>query len=90
MNRQKLRDAALLLPLLGVLLVMPPFVGLLSGPLTIFGLPAVVVYIFVIWAGLISLGIWLSGRLTRIEDPPPLDLAGMQGETDQGHRDADT
>ena len=81
MSRQKLRDAALLLPLMGLLLFMPPFVGLLKGPGEIAGVPALVVYIFVVWAGLIVLGVLLSRRLSVADDPPSV-ASGPRGERD--------
>lgn len=70
MNRQKLRDTALLLPALGLVLVMPPFVDLFSGPDTGTGVPPLVIYIFAVWATLIVLGAILARRLSRIEPPP--------------------
>ncbi|WP_417514961.1 hypothetical protein [Minwuia sp.] len=78
MNRQKLRDAALLLPLIGLFLLMPPFVGLLSGPARLAGVPAIVVYIFAVWAMLIALGFLLSRRLSTggeaaSTEPPPAE-----------------
>jgi hypothetical protein len=84
MTRQKARDAALLLPLFGLLLLLPPFVGLMQGVAGFAGVPAIVLYIFVIWAALIAAGILLSGRL-RVEQD-------LQGSTsiEQAGPDADT
>jgi hypothetical protein len=83
MTRQKARDAALLLPLLGLLLLLPPFVGLLHGVAGFSGVPAIVLYIFIVWAALISAGFFLSRR-----------IAAQQGFStamaDQADSDADT
>lgn len=70
MTRQKARDAALLLPLFGLLLLMPPFVGLLKGVAGFAGIPAIALYVFVIWAALISAGFLLSRRLAEQQDLP--------------------
>lgn len=67
MDRQKLRDAALVLPAAGLILIMPPFAGLFVGGGTVAGIPAVVLYIFGVWAALIGLGGLLSRRLGRAE-----------------------
>lgn len=83
MTRQKARDAALLLPLLGLLLLMPPFVGLLQGVAGFAGIPAIALYIFIIWAAMIAAGFLLSRR-----------IGALQGFTatgaDQADGDADT
>lgn len=83
MTRQKARDAALLLPLFGLLLLMPPFVGLLQGVAGFAGIPAVALYIFIVWAALIAVGMLLSRRLT-------LDTESPNPVPGQAENDADT
>lgn len=82
MTRQKARDAALLLPLFGLVLLMPPFVGLLQGVAGYAGIPAVAVYVFIVWAALISAGFLLSRRLGSQQDL-------LSPGTDQDDNDAD-
>ena len=71
MTRQKARDAALLLPFFGLLLLMPPFVGLFEGVAGLLSIPAVALYIFIVWAILIWAGFLLSRRLHTDPAPPP-------------------
>jgi len=59
------RDAAVVLPILGTALVMPPLVGLSVGGGAVAGVPAVVLYLFGVWAGLILAIAWLTAGLCR-------------------------
>ncbi len=61
--RRRARDAAVLLPLGGVLLFLPPYVRLFDQSGFLFGLPLLHVYIFCIWFVGILLTAWLSRRL---------------------------
>lgn len=61
----KTRDAALVLPLLGLGLFTPPVIALFGAGPGLFGAPAVVVYLFAVWAGLIIAARGLSRRLRR-------------------------
>lgn len=49
------RERLIALFVLGVLLLMPPFLGIFNRPLRVFGLPLLYVYLFGAWAGLIAL-----------------------------------
>ena len=53
---QRLRDAALLLPALAVLLFLPAVLELISGHTLPGGLPSLPVLIFAAWLGLIVAG----------------------------------
>lgn len=61
----RLRDAALLLPVLAVLLFLPVILDLMSGGRLPFGLPSLPVFIFAAWLALIFASAWLARRLTR-------------------------
>jgi hypothetical protein len=63
------RDAALVLPLAGAALVLPPVVNLFVADLTVFGVPLLAVYLFGVWATLIVGAALLARRLRR--DPGP-------------------
>ena len=52
-TRRKTRDWALILPLLGLMFLAPPLASMIPADGKIAGLPATVVYIFAVWAGLI-------------------------------------
>lgn len=58
-------DAALLLPVLGALLFLPPLVGVFSTDARLFGVPLIVVWLFAAWGFLILLAWRLSRRLAR-------------------------
>lgn len=63
----KLRDAALVLPLMGAFLLLPPLTDLFMAPVRIAGIPLIVLYIFGVWLGLILVALWLAGRLRRLD-----------------------
>lgn len=60
----RIRDAATLLPVLGLVLLMPPVVTLFAARgAGIGGVPLVVVYVFGTWLGLVAAAAWLARRL---------------------------
>ena len=71
MDRRKLESAALFLTIFGAMLIMPPLALLFQLERRIFGVPAEVVYLFVVWAGLIAGARWLGHRLPREAPPEP-------------------
>ncbi|UUX51624.1 hypothetical protein NUH88_07970 [Nisaea acidiphila] len=71
----KFRDAAFLLPLSGLFLLMPPLIDLFTGSEKLFGIPLIVAFIFGLWTALILIAFWFSHRLSDPEHhaPPPPD-----------------
>jgi hypothetical protein len=61
--RRKLREAALITPLLGLFLLLPPFISVFSIDVSVFGIPLIVLYIFAVWIFLILAARFLSRRL---------------------------
>jgi hypothetical protein len=62
------RQAAGLLPLLGLFLLMPPVIGLFAAPAELAGVPLIVLYLFAAWLGLVL----AAARLARsLELPAP-------------------
>lgn len=60
----RVRDAAVLLPVLAAVLFMPPVVTLFAAAHAgVSGVPLVVVYVFGTWLGLIAATAWLSRKL---------------------------
>lgn len=59
----KAKDAAFILPLAGLAAFSPPALGLFAVDGRIFGAPAIVVYVFCVWAALIASALVLSRRL---------------------------
>lgn len=67
-GNRRARDAAILLPLGGLLLFLPPYVRLFDQPAFVFGLPLLHVYIFCVWLAGIALTALLARRLMIHED----------------------
>lgn len=67
-GNRRARDAAILLPLGGLLLFLPPYVQLFDQPAYVFGLPLLHVYIFCIWFAGILLTALLARRLVVREE----------------------
>lgn len=65
MDRRKLESAALFLTILGAMLIMPPLAEVFQIERRIFGVPAEVIYLFLVWAGLVLGAVWLGRRLPR-------------------------
>jgi len=86
MPRQKLRDAAFILPVFGLILIMPPFVDIFFSARLLGGIPVILLYIFGVWTLLIVLG-WLLSRRMVTDDA---DLrTGILTPNPAGQRDAD-
>jgi len=70
---RRARKLALLPPLLGLFLLMPPFVTLFVGAGRPFGVPLIVVYLFGTWIALIVAAAWLARGLdtAAADDAPP-------------------
>lgn len=63
---RRTRDLALLVPLVGVLLLVPPMVGLFARPdIAVFGIPLIIIYLFGLWLTLIVVALWLARRLKQ-------------------------
>lgn len=56
-------DAAIVLPLFGLFLLMPPIITLFASGLDIEGVPLIVVYVFGVWGALIVCAALLARRL---------------------------
>ncbi|HYI05384.1 MAG TPA: hypothetical protein VD858_10870 [Reyranella sp.] len=73
MNRRKLNSAALALCGLGALLIMPPLVLLFNERTRLLGVPAEVIYLFLVWLVLVLGAAWFSARVPEAalrEDRP--------------------
>jgi len=69
------RDAARLLPLIGLFLLLPPVIAPFAVPVDVAGVPLLVLYLFAVWLGLIVaaalLARALAPRAPSADDPPP-------------------
>jgi hypothetical protein len=75
-GRQRLRDAATVLPFVATILLMPPLIGIFAAPVAPGGIPLIVLYVFAVWAAVILSAFILARRLTwsapdtSTEEPP--------------------
>lgn len=71
----RIRDLALLAPLVCLLLIMPPYIAIFDQPVFVFGIPLLLVFIFTVWiVGIVVTGL-IARRYARTTDWPqgPLD-----------------
>ena len=66
---RKAQDRALLLPLIGLALLIPPVGGLFQLELRVAGIPFTLLYLFVVWGLLIAGAALLSKQLGDVERP---------------------
>lgn len=69
MDRRKLQSAMLVLTLLGALLMLPPLVSVFNQPISHWGLPQTVLYLFALWLLLIA----GTALLNHFVPPEPTD-----------------
>lgn len=81
----RLHDVAVLLPCVGLALLMPPFIGLFTPPLTLFGIPLLVLYLFGVWALLIVVAAVLARRLAPADAPAPPDATPGEAAAHAAH-----
>jgi hypothetical protein len=74
MQSRRLRDAAAILPMGGVLLFTPPFMRVFDQPVTLLGVPLLHVSLFVLWFVGLVLTAFVARALTRdIEEEEPAE-----------------
>ena len=91
LSDHKTSDRALVLPLIGCLLLLPPMAGIFQLDVRILGIPFTGFYLFGVWALLIAGAAVLSRRVqqrTDWNDPQqvPKDAAGQDLADDAGDR----
>ncbi|MCF6273274.1 MAG: hypothetical protein L3J37_08815 [Rhodobacteraceae bacterium] len=64
-RKRKLRDSAVLLPVLGAFLLVSPLITIFTGAGTLFGLPLIFIYIFGVWLGLVLAARAMARRLDK-------------------------
>ena len=68
-GRDRSNERLVALFLLGLLLFLPPLLLVFNRPDRVIGIPALYLYIFVVWAGLIALSALISARIAEAETP---------------------
>ncbi len=64
MRRRKREDLAMVLPAIGVLLLVSPFVDIFAKPQSLLGIPVPFLFVFLVWIGGIAVTMLLARRLT--------------------------
>jgi hypothetical protein len=68
MRNRRTRDLGIILPLGGLLLLMPPYISIFDQPVFLAGVPMLPACIFIAWMTGIGLTAWLARRIYRTED----------------------
>jgi hypothetical protein len=63
MDQRKLQSAALFFTIFAAMLILPPLVLLFNFKARLLGLPAEMIYLFVVWMGLVGATAWFAYRL---------------------------
>jgi uncharacterized integral membrane protein len=69
--RKKVRDRSFVLLVVGLILLLPPFVHIAKIDAYIFGLPLTLIYIFAVWGALIIGAAALAPGLEARTQPSP-------------------
>lgn len=83
LRSSKTPDAAVVLPLFGLFLLMPPTITLFAASVDIGGVPLIVVYIFSVWAALILCAGLLARRLDPAQPEPTAPAAASLADPEQ-------
>ena len=83
-NPRKVIERALLLPLIGLLLFIPPIAGIFDINALIAGIPFTVIYLFVVWGLLIISAYRLSRTLVYL-DEDEADSVDMQSTEEESN-----
>ena len=83
-NRRKIRDWALILPLLGLFFLAPPIAGMVPADGLIAGLPAPVVYVFSVWALLILGAALLARWIARHAQDEDFNMPAIEQDEEPG------
>ncbi|WP_140056119.1 hypothetical protein [Oceanibaculum nanhaiense] len=62
---RNVRDAAAILPVAAIFLLLPPVILIFSAPVLIAGIPLIVLYVYGVWACLILVALLVA---LRVED----------------------
>lgn len=77
---RRTRDLAVLLPVVAAILFLPPVILLFAAPVTVAGIPLIVVHVFSAWAVLVLGAFLVARRLAREGEAEPPEEAGRQAD----------
>ena len=80
----RLRDAAVVLPLVGLFLLMPPVITLFVTPADVAGVPLIVAYLFGVWLALIGCAALLGRRIAPDAAPDTAPDPGRSAASNPG------
>lgn len=80
----RLRDAAVVLPLLGLFAWMPPVIGLFTASGRVLGIPLIVAWLFGVWLALIVAALWFARRLDPGDELHLTDETTLERTDDTG------
>ena len=81
LRHRKTRDRALVLPLIGLMLLLPPAAGIFHLEYKLFGVPFTLIYLFTVWALLIAGAAALSRRLRNGDEATEMPDAAKQQDS---------
>ncbi|MEM7254553.1 MAG: hypothetical protein AAF493_24300 [Pseudomonadota bacterium] len=80
LDERKSRDRAWLVPLVGMMLLLPPVAGAFQLDLRAFGVPFTALYLFVVWALLIFCAWRISRSLSLVEPSSLVQGSAVQSD----------
>jgi len=83
MNQQTqgVRDAALVLPFVATILLMPPVILIFAVPAQLGGIPLIAIYIFLAWAVVVASAFLIARRIAA---PAPADSSDEADDERRG------
>lgn len=72
LGQRKARDRAIVVPLAGLILLVPPLAGIFDVPAQVAGVPVALAYVFAVWLALIAGAAAAARRLRDTDEAGPL------------------
>jgi hypothetical protein len=81
LDTRRREQAAFMLPVLGLALLLPPLISLFDSG-RFMGIPLETAYVFLVWLLLIAGAAFVSWRMPRADNPPPDAALATTPDTD--------
>jgi uncharacterized membrane protein YdjX (TVP38/TMEM64 family) len=79
-RNQRTKDAAVLLPFVVLLLLVPPVILAFAAPAMVAGIPLIVVYVYGVWTIAVLVAFLVARRLDRAGAEQPVATDRMAGD----------